>query len=333
MKESPELEALIRRVFKATFVDQDAVTAGNLAPSPSDPTLELRMILAAEDEWFQGPSNPQDAEFLIQRVKEIGVADIEFDLIEAYEHGDVGWFAVNLATRLTSGEMKTSRYTGVFIMEDGLWRGVQWHASLGVPNVEAWGVEISKDLGDLVKSLDDSASAAIVASASSGTVTLMFSDVEGSTQMSELIGDAEWASLIGDHMAGLQTAVKNHKGTLVKMLGDGAMAAFASVADSLECALELQAQADDLPFGIRIGLHTGDAIHADGDYIGIAVNKAARITSAAEPGEVMLSSVTAEMATGRGFELGTSRTVELKGLAGTHRLTQLVGTPDRTTRP
>jgi class 3 adenylate cyclase len=71
--------------------------------------------------------------------------------------------------------------------------------------------------------------------------------------------------------------------------------------------------------------HTGDAIHADGDYIGITVNKAARIASASAPGKIMLSSVTAEMAAGRGYSLGETRTVDLKGLAGTHRLTQLVG--------
>ena len=329
MKESPEIEALVRRLFRAAFVDHDVATVRNLAPSPSDPSSGLRMILAAEDEWFYEP----DVEYMVGRTNEIRTTGIEFDHIEAFEHGDVGWFATNVIMQRADSKPSTTRYTGVFIMEDGLWRSVQWHASLGVPNADAWGAELSKDLDDLVESLDDSAGAAIAASTSTGTVTLMFSDVEGSTQMSESIGDAEWALLIGDHLAGLRESVESHQGTLIKTLGDGAMAAFASVADALNCALELQGQAADLPFGIRLGLHTGDAIHADGDYIGITVNKAARITSAAEPGEIMLSSVTAEMATGRGFGLGTNRTVELKGLAGSHRLTQLVGRPDQTTRP
>ncbi|RLE11664.1 MAG: hypothetical protein DRJ28_10335 [Actinobacteria bacterium] len=329
MKESPELQALVRRIFKAMFVDQDAVTLDNLTPRPANPADQFRVILAAEDEWSTGTTS----EYVVQRVKEIGVTAFEFDMIEAYEHGDVGWFAVNVLSQFDNRDPTIGRTTGIFIMEDGLWRLVQWHASLGVPNTEAWGVEISKDLEDLVESLDESAGAAIAASSNTGTVTLMFSDVEGSTHMAESIGDAEWASLISDHMAGLRTSVENHRGTLVKTLGDGAMAAFGAVTDALGCALELQDQATELPFSIRIGLHTGDAIHADGDYIGITVNKAARITSAAEPGEVMLSSVTAEMATGQGFDLGSDRTVELKGLAGSHRLTQLVGGPDRNTRP
>jgi class 3 adenylate cyclase len=329
MKESPELEALVRRLFKAAYIDHDVATVRNITQGPSDPSSGLRMILAADDEWFFEP----DVEYIVQRTREIATTGVEFDHIEAFEQGDVGWFAASAILTRVDHEPSASRYTGIFVMEDGVWRSVQWHASLGVPNAEAWGVEISKDLEDLVESLDESEGSAIAASSNTGTVTLMFSDVEGSTQISESIGDAEWASLISNHMAGLGTSVQNHRGTLIKTLGDGAMAAFASVADALSCALELQDQATELPFSIRIGLHTGDAIHADGDYIGITVNKAARITSAAEPGEIMLSSVTAEMATGRGFGLGSSRSVELKGLAGTHRLTQLIGKPDRSARP
>jgi class 3 adenylate cyclase len=283
------------------------------------------VILFAEDEWFTGATS----ERIVQQVEEIGVTAVEFDSIEAYEHGDTGWFAVNVSSQFANRDPATSRTTGIFIMEDGLWRLVQWHASVGVPNTEAWGVELSMDLENLVESLDESAGVAIAASSDTGTVTLMFSDVEGSTQISESIGDDEWASLISGHMAAVRTSVENHRGTLIKTLGDGAMAAFAAVADALRCALELQDQATELPFSIRIGLHTGDAIRADGDYIGITVNKAARITSAAEPGEVMLSSVTAEMATGQGFDVGTSRAVELKGLAGSHRLTQLMGWPEQ----
>lgn len=329
MKESPELEAFVRRYFQAMFVDQDVVTVRNLSPGlTTGPNTGQRIILSAEDEWFTETS----PEWIVERAKGLGVTAIEFDIFEAYEHGDVGWFAVIMVVQNANRDSDSSRITGTFIMEDGLWRVVQWHASVAVENAEAWGVEITENLKDLVESLGQSAGTAIAASSDTGTVTLMFSDVEGSTQMSESIGDAEWASLITDHMAGLRTSVENHRGTLIKTLGDGAMTAFASVTDALSCALELQEQATELPFEIRIGLHTGDAIHADGDYIGITVNKAARITSAAEPGEVMLSSVTAEMATDRGFSLGSDRTVELKGLTGSHRLTQLVGKPDRNTR-
>jgi class 3 adenylate cyclase len=66
-------------------------------------------------------------------------------------------------------------------------------------------------------------------------------------------------------------------------------------------------------------------VHADGHYVGAMANKAARIASAAQPGEIAISSMTAEMARGRSYALGSSRTVELKSLVGAHRVTQLVG--------
>jgi len=110
-------------------------------------------------------------------------------------------------------------------------------------------------------------------------------------------------------------------------LGDGAMAAFSSVSAALRCAVALHEESGDgLP--TRIGLHTGDAVYESGDYVGITVDKAARVAAAAEPGEVLVSSVTAEMAIGRGFELGEGRTVELKGLTGTHRLTEILAGPE-----
>ncbi|MDJ0962267.1 MAG: adenylate/guanylate cyclase domain-containing protein [Acidimicrobiia bacterium] len=331
MRESPEIEALIRRLFKAVWVDHDAHTLSNLTPPASS---MARMILAADDEWFLGVGSQQrDAEWSVQRAKDIGTTSVEYDVIEAYEHGDVGWFAVNAIIGRANGEPSSSRYTGILIMEDGLWRIVQWHASLGVPNAEAWGVELSKDLGHLLDSLDDSAGAAIAESSGAGTVTLLFSDVEDSTQITEAMGDADWASLIGRHLEEVRVIVEDHGGTVVKTLGDGAMAAFGSVAGALSAALDLRQRNEAAPFRIRVGLHTGDALSADGDYIGITVNKAARIASAAEPGEILLSSVTAEMAAGRHYGLGSDRTLDLKGLAGTHRVTQLESPPSEQPHP
>jgi adenylate cyclase len=325
MKESPEIEALVRRGFKALYVDHDIAAFGNTLVAANDPSS--RFILVAEDEWYHGMNSPLDQEFFMNRAVELGTTDVEFELIEAFEHGDAGWMAANVVMYRTTGEPTTGRMTATFIIEEGQWRIVQWHASAGVKPADIWGVELTSDINDLVSSLDASASAAIAGSSHSGTVTLLFSDVENSTELSDSIGDEAWAQLIGDHLDSLGTSVEAHRGTVVKTLGDGAMAAFASVADALECALDLQRQASELSFKVRIGLHTGDAIHADGDYVGVTVNKAARIASAAQPGEIAVSSVTAEMARGRGYTLGSSRTVELKGLPGAHRVTQLVGLP------
>jgi len=325
MERSPELEALLRRMFKALYVDHDAVAMQNLARGSSDP--RNRRILVAADEVYQGVGTDYDGVAMVARTEQIGTTAIEYELLEAYEHGDVGWTAAILSIQLKSGELRHSRFTGTFVIEEGMWRNVQWHASLGVPNADAWGVELVEDLAELVASLDASADAAIAATSGTGTVTLLFSDVEDSTSLTEAAGDAEWALTIRRHLKSVKSAVERHNGTLVKTLGDGAMASFGSVTDALRCALELQDLVTDSPFKIRIGVHTGDAIQADGDYIGTTVNKAARIASAAEPGEIVVSSVTAEIAAGHGFELGTNRSVKLKGLAGTHRVTQLIGHP------
>jgi class 3 adenylate cyclase len=321
MKESPEIEALLRRMFRAVFVDHNATALQNIGRGSSDP--RNRTILAADDEVYQGPGTDLDGEFLVRRAMEMGIVSIEFDLVEAFEEGDVGWAAAILTGHRDGGEPVRSRYTGVFTLEDGVWRTVQWHASLGVPNEHAFGVELTKDLDALVASLDESAGTAIAESSGAGTVTLLFSDVEDSTRMTELVGDTEWAAIISRHLTSLRSAVEDHRGTLVKTLGDGAMAAFGSVTSALDAALDIQRHAGDEPFKIRIGVHTGDAIQADGDYIGTTVNKAARIASAAHPGEIVVSSATAELTTGRGYNLGASRSVELKGLAGTHRITPL----------
>ncbi len=101
------------------------------------------------------------------------------------------------------------------------------------------------------------------------------------------------------------------------------MAAFGSVTSALDAALDIQRLTGDELLKVRIGGHTGDAIQADGDFIGTTVNKAAQIASAARAGEIVVSSATAELAAGRGYSFGTSRSAELKGFAGTHRVTQI----------
>jgi class 3 adenylate cyclase len=306
-------------MLSAAFVDQDPVTLHELAAG----SHHGRMITAGDDWWSASLGSPEHSQLVVARAQEIGITGFEIDILEAHEHGDVGWVAgIVVLDRDAEGPL-SQRITAVFMIETGRWRLVQWHQSAAVENLDAYGVELRGDLGALVESLDESSSEIIGAAASRGTVTLMFSDVADSTQLSESMGDAAWSELITRHLNSVSAAVTRHGGTTVKTLGDGAMAAFPSVSDALECAVEIQVHPTD-SLQIRVGVHTGDAIHADGDYVGITVNKAARIASAAEPGETLISSATAEMAVSIGLRLGSSRTVELKGLSGTHRLTQIL---------
>ena len=98
------------------------------------------------------------------------------------------------------------------------------------------------------------------------------------------------------------------------------MIAFPAASEALAAAIEVQNASASSALQVRVGIHTGDAVHGAGDYAGIAVNKAARITSAANGGEILASSITVELASSHPFRFGPERSAELKGISGTHRL-------------
>ncbi len=134
----------------------------------------------------------------------------------------------------------------------------------------------------------------------SGTVTFVFTDVEGSTRLWEEHADAMTFAL-ARHDDIVRTAVEGHAGYLVKTTGDGVHAAFATASDALEAALEAQRllvaepwDGDD-PLRVRMGVHTGSAEYRDGDYYGTAVNRAARVMAAAHGGQVVVSLATEEL--------------------------------------
>jgi class 3 adenylate cyclase len=120
---------------------------------------------------------------------------------------------------------------------------------------------------------------------------ILFSDIVGFTA---LMGDDETTTLAvmdaSDEI--LRTALSNHRGRLLKKLGDGTLASFDSVSSAVACAQDVQrAVSRDGRFRLRIGIHLGEVIHADGDVHGDGVNIAARIQSEMAPGEIGVSDV------------------------------------------
>jgi class 3 adenylate cyclase len=317
MQRSPEVEAVNRRFWRA-FIERDRQAMANMAGESAD----VRLVLSADDEWIKGDGHLGD--IMAARADEIGIVSVEFDRLEGFEHGDTGWCAASLVVHRDTGADVTFRQTATFIIEAGVWRVVQIHTSIGVPNEDSFGYEISKGMAQLLDSLDESSVDSVVSSSHSGTVTLMFTDIEGSTQMSEQLGDAAWSEMVAAHFDTIGSAVKAHGGTLVKTLGDGTMAAFPGAAGALSAAVDIQRSAAAEHLSVRVGVHTGDAVQAKDDYAGIAVNKAARIASAANGGEVLASSVTVELAGSHGFQFGPERSAELKGISGTHRLIPVI---------
>ncbi len=164
---------------------------------------------------------------------------------------------------------------------------------------------------------------------SEGTVTLMFTDLVDSTAWLTQLGDDRWAETVAWHDATIREIVEDRGGSIVKMLGDGAMAAFDSTRAAAHAAVAIQeaiSGAEAQPgLEVRIGLHAGEVVLTGEDYLGQAVNKAARIASAATGGEVQVSTtVAALLSDNPDFEFGDPVETTLKGLDGTHQVMPLL---------
>lgn len=162
-------------------------------------------------------------------------------------------------------------------------------------------------------------------SAPDGTVTILFSDIEGSTQLNEELGDDAFVKLLTEHDRLVRSQVERHGGTVVKSQGDGFMVVFASPRDALAAACAIQRKASSgrrarrAQVRVRIGINCGPVVARDGDYFGRNVAKAARIAALAEGGQVLVS---AEVQGGLDDRvvLEPAGTYELRGLAGEHDL-------------
>ena len=135
-----------------------------------------------------------------------------------------------------------------------------------------------------------------------GTVTFLFSDVEGSTRLSRQFGDTRWAELLESHRTMLRQAFAAHSGLEVDTQGDSFFVAFTRATDAIAAALDTQLalQAHDWPTDgrvrVRIGLHTGEAAVRGNHYIGQEVHRASRICDAGHGGQIVVSQTTAELA-------------------------------------
>jgi adenylate cyclase len=159
--------------------------------------------------------------------------------------------------------------------------------------------------------------------APSGRVTILFSDIEGSTAINERIGDRAWVRLIDQHDRMVSRHVKRHAGHVVKSQGDGFMIAFAQPEQAVLCGIDIQRELRQRHNGIRvrIGIHTGKSVRRGDDLFGRNVALAARVAAAAEGGEVLVSEAVRDAVGDQdGIAFDDGRDVELKGFSGTYRL-------------
>ncbi len=149
--------------------------------------------------------------------------------------------------------------------------------------------------------------------------TILFTDVEGSTALTQRLGDAKARELLREHERMVREALKAHGGSEVKTMGDGFMASFSSATKALECAIAMQRafaahnESAEEPIKVRIGLNAGEPIAEDDDLFGTAVNEAARITAVAKGGEILASDVVRQLAKGKDFFFSDRGETSLKG--------------------
>src|SRR5437773_7641621 len=160
-----------------------------------------------------------------------------------------------------------------------------------------------------------------------GTVTLLFSDIEGSTRLLQRAGDA-YADLLAEHRRLLREAFAQHRGFEMDSEADGFFVAFESANDAAAAASDAQLALarHDWPDGneirVRMGLHTGEPRAVDGRYVGLVVHAAARIMAAGHGGQVLVSQSTRALPDER-FQLRDVGAHRLKDLPGTQQLFQL----------
>jgi len=157
--------------------------------------------------------------------------------------------------------------------------------------------------------------------------TILFTDMEGSTSLTQRLGDAAAQDVLRTHNTIVRDALTAHSGSETKHTGDGIMASFTSASAALEAAVAIQkALADhneghpDTTIRVRIGLNAGEPVAEDEDLFGTAVQLAARVCDRAEAGQILVADVIQQLAAGKGFDFADQGEVSLKGFEKPVRL-------------
>src|SRR5438034_7714286 len=153
-----------------------------------------------------------------------------------------------------------------------------------------------------------------------GLVTLVFTDIVGSSEIAVELGDHRWRALQSRHHGVVRRQLKRHGGKEVDTAGDGFFATFASPASGVRCAAAIVSEVRELGLDIRAGLHIGEVELTGEKVSGIAVTIAARMCALAGPGQVLVSETIAQMVAGSGLELAPIGPHDLKGVPGTWQL-------------
>ena len=151
-------------------------------------------------------------------------------------------------------------------------------------------------------------------------LSVLFTDIVGSTTLATTMGDKAWSDLLKRHDACVRTAVEVNGGLEVKAMGDGFVTAFDTPGRAVACAETIRERVSALGLDIRAGIHTGECeLHGD-DLAGIALHVAARIMAKADGGDILVSRTVADLMLGSNIAFSDRGKFALKGLVGEWQL-------------
>jgi TolB-like protein/class 3 adenylate cyclase/Flp pilus assembly protein TadD len=158
--------------------------------------------------------------------------------------------------------------------------------------------------------------------------TVLFTDIVGSTETAQRLGDRRWRDVLAQHHAFVRNELRRYQGEEIATAGDGFFAVFQSPALALLCADSIRDAVRDLGLEIRTGIHHGEIQRDAGTVGGIAVHIGARVAALAGPCEVLVSGTVRDAVQGAGFKFDDRGEKELKGVAGPWHVYALTGAPE-----
>jgi class 3 adenylate cyclase len=281
------------------------------------------------NEWWEGfekISAIGKAQF--SEMATLGEVRLDAHEIVAWKEGTVGWIAVRCRVSIGDMDPEEARLTIIVHEEGAYWKVVHIQLAFTVTNEEAVGLELTTTVDELLLLVQDVSTPPSGMSAN-GSVTIVFTDLEGSTALMESLGEERWLELLEWHDSIVKQKTAVFGGTVVKGQGDGFMLAFPAAGSAAACASAIQRTFSDgwsgVPVPARIGLHTGNAKAEGGDFFGRTVVVAARVSGMAGGGEILLSQA-AQEDLGGAFPLSGPRSTALKGLSGMYTVFELIWT-------
>jgi class 3 adenylate cyclase len=154
--------------------------------------------------------------------------------------------------------------------------------------------------------------------------TVLFTDLVGSTERAAELGDRAWRELLERHNELVRRELARYRGVELDSAGDGFFASFDGPARAISCALAVAERVASVGLTVRAGIHTGECERVGEKLAGLAVNVGARVSSAADAGEVLVSSTVKDLVAGSGFSFADRGDHELKGIPDRWRLYAVV---------